>query len=254
MSVRKEVRGQTWILVIDRPDVRNALDAITSRRLSDLVREADSADDVRAVVLTGAGDKAFCAGMDLKAGRGEGWRDHLDVAGGFGGLTRARYRTPIIAAVNGVAAGGGFELALACDLIVAASHATFALPEVKRGRLASGGGIVRLAEFLPPVLANEITLLGRPVTAQRAYEMGVINAVVPATELMASALGLAEDVAANAPLAVAGSKEILSAIREPSPETWDLNMEVAGRVRDSEDAIEGSAAFAERRDPVWRGR
>src|SRR5580698_10778182 len=116
VSVRKQVRGQTWILVIDRPEVRNALDAITSRALSDLVRAADSADDVRAVILTAAGDKAFCAGMDLKAGRGEGWRDHLDVPGGFGGMTRARYRTPIIAAVNGVAAGGGFELALACDL------------------------------------------------------------------------------------------------------------------------------------------
>lgn len=254
MSVRKEVRGQTWVLVIDRPGVRNALDPITSRMLSDLVREADSADDVRAIVVTGAGDKAFCAGMDLKAGRGEGWRDHLDVRGGFGGLTRARYRTPIIAAVNGVAAGGGFELVLACDLVVASGHATFALPEVKRGRLASGGGIVRLAGFLPPALANEVTLLGRPLTAQRAYEMGLVNLVVPATELMTSALGLAEEVAANAPLAVAGSKEILSAIREPSPETWDLNMEVAGRVRDSEDAIEGSAAFAERRDPVWRGR
>jgi crotonobetainyl-CoA hydratase len=252
--------GRVAIVVMDRPEARNAMNREMTEQLDATYGELASDDSVWAVVLTGAGDRAFCAGQDLKeldsrSTTGESGDAPRRPGGGFGGITRRDFPKPIIAAVNGFAMGGGFEICLACDLVIAEEHATFGLPEVKRGLFAAGGGVVRLAKRLPLPLAMEVALTGEPITAQRAYELGLVNRVVPSGEGVRSALQLANTICEAAPLAVRLSKRMLRAsVAHDEEDAWQLQAELGAELRRSEDFVEGPRAFIEKRAPQWKAR
>ena len=214
--------------------------------------DAETDRGVSAVVITGAGP-VFCAGADLKVvSRGEGQRIMTE-RGGFGGLVQRDFPKPIIAAVNGLAVAGGFELVLACDLVVAAEDAGFGLPEVSRGLLAAAGGPIRLAKRVPLAVALEVGMTGDPLTADRAYELGLVNRVVPAAQVVDVAIGLAERIGRNSPTAVRVTRQLIrAAVEAPEAEGWRLTARGAGEVMASGDAIEGSTAFVEKREPVWK--
>lgn len=239
------------VVTIDRPQARNAVDAAVAQGIADAMDRLDSEDDLRVGVLTGAGG-TFCAGMDLKAFvRGE--RPVVD-GRGFAGITQQPPVKPLIAAVEGYALAGGFELVLACDLVVAAEGATFGIPEVKRGLVAAGGGLLRLPTRIAYHQAMELALLGNHVPAIRARELGLVNRIVPDGSALDAAIALAGEIAANGPLAVAASKEIVASVGGwPGGELWERQGRIAGPVSASKDAIEGATAFAEKRAPVWRG-
>ncbi|MFJ7215424.1 crotonase/enoyl-CoA hydratase family protein [Amycolatopsis sp. NPDC098790] len=244
-EVRTERVGSTLLITIDRPQARNAVNAAVATQLAAALDELEADPALRAGVLTGA-DNTFSAGMDLKAAlKGES----PSVPGrGFGGLTEAELAKPLIAAVEGFAMGGGFELALGCDLIVAAEDAKFGLPEVKRGLIAAGGGVLRLPKRIPHHLAMEFLLTGEPVTGRRAGELGLVNRVTPAGDAAAVALQLAEKLAENAPLALAAVKKI---VRAADPAA--VQHEEVKKLMQSADVREGMTAFAERRAPKWTG-
>ncbi|WP_158890568.1 crotonase/enoyl-CoA hydratase family protein [Amycolatopsis anabasis] len=251
-EVRTEVVGCALLITIDRPQARNAVNAAVATGLSAAVDQLEADPALRAGVLTGA-EGTFSAGMDLKAALAG---ESPNVPGrGFGGLARAETAKPLIAAVEGWAMGGGFELALGCDLIVAAEDAKFGLPEVKRGLVAAGGGAIRLPKRIPYHLAMELLLTGEPITGARAARLGLVNRLVPAGEAASAALRLADQLAANAPLALGAVKKIVRAA-EGTPESAAFaaqERELAG-LMGSRDVREGMRAFAERRDPVWRGK
>jgi enoyl-CoA hydratase/carnithine racemase len=248
-----EHHGRVMVLRFNRPRRRNAIDLPTARLLSVALDELDARDDLSVAVLTGSTD-TFSAGMDLQAYAQTGQRPVDDARGGFGIVGRLPDK-PIIAAVEGPALGGGFEVALACDLIVAGNSATFGLPEVKRGLVASGGGMLRLPQRIPHNLAVEAALTGRPLTARRYAELGLVNAVVPDGQALAAAFELAEEIAANAPLAVRATKAIMThSLDWPVNEQFDRQEDLIGPVRASADAREGARAFAEKRPPRWQGR
>ena len=256
-TVLTERTGHVLLITINRPAARNALDLDVATRLADAFDAAEADPEIRCVVLTGAGDQAFSAGADLKAmARGERpivpGREHY----GFAGVVRHPTSTPVIAAVNGAALGGGTELALAADLVVAAEHATFGVPEVKRGLLAAAGGVFRLPEQLPRKVAMRLVLTGEPMSAAEALRWGLVNEVVPAADVVPTAMGLAEVVAANAPLAVQASKRLAAGIvdgdRPGETAAWDRSGEEMARLFASADAAEGMKAFAEKRPPRWR--
>jgi enoyl-CoA hydratase len=252
MSVRVERRGFVCVVTIDRPDRSNALDGATMGGLGTAFAEAEADDDVRAVVLTGAGDRVFCAGMDLKA-RGD---DRVPPPGtpGLEVFMNRCYPKPVIAAVNGAAMGGGFELVMASDVAVAADHVTFGVPEVQRG-LVGAGCSTRLAARVPPAIAYEMTLTGDPITAARALELGLVNAIVPKEEVLTRALELADRVASNAPIAVRITKQLVwEATGNHDASEWAAMRAKAAPAFASDDAREGAAAFAERRAPRWTGR
>ena len=207
------------------------------------------------MILTGSGDKAFSAGMDLKAfAAGEG-DSIIGAPGGFAGIAKREFPKPIIAAVNGSALAGGCEVMLSCDLVVAAEHATFGIPEVKRGLIAGAGALIRLPKRLPAAVALELALTGDPIDARRAFALGLVNRVVPADRLLEEALILAERIAENAPMAVRYSKEVVRRAGDlPEAEGWRINDEAVAVVFSSADAMEGPVAFAEKRSPVWQGR
>jgi enoyl-CoA hydratase/carnithine racemase len=253
--VVRERHGRVELVRLNRERVRNAIDAATARALDDTFDELTGDPDVRAVVLTGTGDRAFCAGMDLKAfASGEG-EQILKARGGFAGIAGRRFPKPLVAAVNGAALAGGFEIVLACDLVVAAEHALFGIPEVKRGLVAAGGGLIRLARRVPPAVALEMALTGESIDAERAFAVGLVNRVVPADRVVSEALALAELICANAPRAVSISKELMKRSLDLSEdEAWRLNAELTAPVLTSEDALEGAVAFAEKRPPIWTGR
>ena len=249
MSVKIEQRGAVLVITLNRPEAANALDGPTMSGIGRALTEAEHDDGVRVVVLTGAGDRIFCAGMDLKAFSADGVP--MTDGPGLEVLQRRVYPKPTIAALNGTAAAGGFELALACDLIVAADHAKLGLPEVKRGLLAAGGG-TRLPQRIPLALALEMGMTGGLIDAPRALELGLVNRVVPGPAVLEEALKLADEIAANGPLAVAVTKKLMyDEVRMPD---WDALTETARTVFDSEDAKEGARAFLEKRPPVWTGR
>ena len=254
-EVLRERRGHVEILTINRPDARNAINGAVSEALAEAFDELTEDADAWVVVLTGSGDKAFSAGMDLKAfAAGEG-AAVMNANGGFGGIARRSFPKPIIAAVNGSALAGGLEIMLSCDLVVAADHATFGIPEAKRGLIAGAGGLFRLPKRLPLSIALELALTGDPIDADRAYALGLVNRVVPRHQLMEEALVLAERIAENAPLAVRHSKTVmLRAVDADEAEGWRLTDEAVGVVFSSSDAMEGSIAFAEKRKPNWQGR
>ncbi|RBY90437.1 enoyl-CoA hydratase [Blastococcus sp. TBT05-19] len=247
-----ERRGAVQVVTINRPHAKNALDAAVARDVAAAVDELDASDDLRAGVLTGAGG-FFSAGMDLKAFlRGE---TPAIEGRGLCGITKTPPRKPLIAAVEGGALAGGFELVLACDLVVAGRGARFGVPEVKRSLVAAGGAALLLPQRIPRAVALELLLTGDPIDAERAAAVGLVNQVVEDGTALDAAVSLAGRIAANGPLAVAATKQVVLASPAWSPEEqWDRQDEIVRPVFSSEDAREGSTAFAERRDPVWRGR
>ncbi len=196
-EVLRERRGHIEILTINRPEARNAINGAVSRGVGDALDEIETDDDCWVVILTGAGDKAFSAGMDLKAFAAGEIGDIAGASGGFGGITRRNFSKPIIAALNGSALAGGCEIMLSCDLVVAVEEATIAITEVKRGLIAGAGGLIRLPRRLPQAVAFELALTGEPMDAHRALALGLINRVVPAGMLMEETLALAEVIAAT---------------------------------------------------------
>jgi enoyl-CoA hydratase/crotonobetainyl-CoA hydratase len=247
MEVLSEITNNVLVVTLNRPEAGNALNGALSEGLSNALTEAADNNDIRTIVVTGAGEKIFCAGMDLKAfAAGE---DIAKIGMGFAALRNCK--KPLIAAVNGHALAGGFEVVMMCDLIVSVDSARFGIPEVKRGLFAAGGG-ARLPARVPLAVAMEMGLTGDPIDAARAKELGLINQVVPAAELRDAALALAARVAANGPLAVQATKQLmLDEIGNGNP---SLLGELQKKVFSSEDAKEGATAFAQKRAPEWKGR
>ncbi|MEU5214137.1 crotonase/enoyl-CoA hydratase family protein [Streptomyces sp. NPDC020742] len=251
-EVRTQRVGSTLLITIDRPKARNSVNAAVARGLAAALDELQADPALRVGVLTGA-EGMFSAGMDLKAAlKGES----PEVTGrGFGGLTEAEVTKPLIAAVEGFALGGGFELALACDLIVAAEDTKFGLPEVTRGLIAAGGGVVRLPKRIPYHLAMEFLLTGDPVTGRRAGELGLANRLTATGEAVAVALELAEQLAQNAPLALTAMKKVVRAADGvPEADAFAVQRKEMGDLMASADVREGMTAFAERRAPQWTGK
>jgi len=254
-EVLRERRGHIEILTINRPEARNAINGAVSRAMASIMEGLADDPECWVVVLTGSGDKAFCAGMDLKAFAG-GERDEIMGArGGFGGLTQREFAKPLIAAVNGSALAGGLEIMLSCDLVVAADHASFGVPEAKRGLIAGAGGLIRLPKRIPIAIALQLAMTGDLIDADRALALGLVNQVVPGPSVLEEAIALAERIAANAPLAVRYSKSVMKQAAElPESEGWKINGEAVGVVFSSADAMEGPVAFAEKREPRWQGK
>ncbi|HUY17528.1 MAG TPA: crotonase/enoyl-CoA hydratase family protein [Acidimicrobiales bacterium] len=251
-EVLRERRGHVELLTINRPEARNAINRATANALSDALDECETDDDVWVVVLTGAGDKAFSAGMDLKAfASGE----FPITEKGFGGLTKRDFTKPLIAAANGSALAGGFEMMLSCDMVVAAEHAMFGIPEASRGLVAGAGGLIRLPKRVPLTVAFEMALTADPISAARAYELGLVNHVVHGDVVLDVAIALAERIAKNAPLAVRTSKDVMRRAGElTEAEAWVVNDEAFAMIGLSADAMEGAVAFAEKRDANWQGK
>jgi crotonobetainyl-CoA hydratase len=259
LAARVERRGNVSLITIDRPDARNAVNGAVSTAVGDALEEAQRDPEVRVVVITGAGEKSFCAGADLKAvSRGENLYHAEHPEWGFAGYVHHFIDKPTIAAVNGTALGGGSELALASDLVIACESASFGLPEVKRGLIAGAGGVFRIVEQLPRKVALELVLTGEPMSAADALRWGLINEVVPDGAVVEAALALAERITCNAPLSVQASKRVaygaddgIIGAEEPK---WERTIREFTELLKSEDAKEGPLAFAEKRPPVWKAR
>lgn len=244
--------GAVLVIAINRPRQRNAVNRAVSLGIAAALDLLDARDDLRVGVLTGQ-DGNFCSGMDLKAFV-DGERPELE-GRGFGGLCEKSPIKPVIAAVEGFALAGGCELALACDLIVAAENAWFGLPEAARGLVAGSGGLIRLPRRIPPAIALEYALTGERFGAAAAHHWGMVNRLTPPGSALDEALRLAGQIAANAPLSVAMTKRIVSESADwPMEGIFDRQRPLAEAVIGSEDALEGSKAFAEKRAPVWRGK
>ena len=259
-AVLVDRRDHVVIITINRPEARNAVNLAVTASIGEALDDADRDPAVRVAIITGAGDLSFCAGADLKAiAAGERMFPEGREQWGFAGFVRHFTSTPIIAAVNGTALGGGTELVLAADLAVAAEHATFGLPEVKRGLIAGAGGAFRLAEQLPAKIASEVLLTGDPIDAAAALRWGLVNQVVPKGTHLDAALQLAERIAVNAPLSVAASKRLSRRVfgedREPrgDADAWAASAAEGRRVLASTDMREGVTAFAQKRPPAWTG-
>ena len=252
MSVVVEQVGAVLVIAIDRPAQRNAVNRAVSLGIVAALDRLDAEDGLRVGILTGRGT-SFCAGMDLKAFV-DGERPELE-GRGFGGLTEAPPKKPLIAAVEGFALAGGCELALACDLIVAADDAWFGLPEVSRGLVAGSGGLVRLPRRIPAAIALEYALTGARMDAATAHRWGLVNRLAPSGGALDAALALAAEITANAPLSVAMTKHIMATSPGWSDaEIWSRQRALVEPVLASDDAREGARAFAEKRAPEWQGR
>jgi enoyl-CoA hydratase len=240
------------LLTLNRPHAKNAMTQNMAQLIAAALDRLDEDPTLNLAVLTGTGG-AFCAGMDLKGFlRGE----RPSIPGrGFGGVTQAPPRKPLIAAVEGWALAGGFELVLACDLVVAARTARFGIPEVKRGQVAAAGGLHRLPDRLPEVVAMELALTGDPVGAERLHALGLVGTLAEEGDALEAALELAGRIAANGPLAVAASKQIMVESRGwPRAERFERQRPYVDEVFASEDAQEGARAFSEKRAPRWQGK
>ncbi len=251
-AVLTERRGSTLLITLNRPQARNAVNAELASGVATALNALDSDSALRVGVITGAGS-GFCAGMDLGAFlRGES--PYVE-GRGFAGIVERPPAKPLIAAIEGFAMAGGLEVALACDLLVAARGAKLGIPEVKRSLVAAGGALLRLPSRIPYHLTMELALTGDPIRAQRAAELGLVNRLVEPGGAVDAALELADKIAANGPLALGASKRILvESAAWSEDEAWQRQAEIAGPVFASEDAREGATAFSEKRDPVWRGR
>ncbi len=253
--LERESRGPVLIVRLNRPEASNALNLELMRAIGAAIVDAEADPDIRVVVLTATGDRSFCAGMDLSAfaaGKQMGLADD-EATRGFSRLMEGRVGIPLVGAANGTAVAGGFELLLACDLVVASSRARFGLPEVKRGLIPGGVGTL-LGTRVALALALEMTLTGDLIGAERAHDIGLVNAVVPPGEVVDSAVAVAERIAANAPLAVAAVKELVRLGIADEVRARERRRELRGVVFASVDAKEGALAFVEKRPPVWKGR
>ena len=250
-AVSAEVADGIGIITINRPEARNAVNEEVARGIAAILDDFDSRSDITSLIITGAGD-TFSAGMDLKGfAAGE---DSTAGGRGFGGITQRPPAKTIIAAVEGYALAGGFEIVLSCDLVVASEEAVFGLPEVSRGLVAGAGGLFRLPRRIPYHLAMEIALTGARVSARRLDAVGLINRLTPPGEALAQARELAAVIGRNAPLSLAATKRIVVESADwPLSESFDRQAEIAEPVFFSADAMEGAVAFAEKRAPVWRG-
>jgi len=251
-AVLIERRGRVLVVTLNRPEQRNAVNLAVAEGIAAALDELDTGADLSVGVLTGAG-RGFCAGMDLKAFvTGERpWAGNR----GFAGIVQRPPAKPLIAAIEGFAVAGGLEIALACDLIVAARGAKLGVPEVKRSLVAAGGALLRLPRALPRGVAMELALTGDPISAERGYELGLVNRLTDPGAALEQALELADTVAANGPLALAATKRILTdGPGWPEAEFWQRQAEITEPVFGSEDATEGATAFAQKRPPVWKGR
>ena len=250
-----ELQDRVLTVRINRESRRNAIDPETAELMESILNDADKNPEVGAILITGTGERSFCAGEDLKALEENGGVCMTETEHGFAGITERLSAKPIVCACNGTAAGGGLEIALACDVIVAADHARFGLTEVKVGLMATSGGIVRLPKHIPIKIASEMCLTGDLISAQRAYELGLVNHVVPADEVVTKATEIAKKMAANAPIPLRLTKQLLHMAPHTSEEdgmrvcrymAWKY-------VEGTEDAKEGANAFSEKRPPVWKG-
>ena len=249
MPVTTETRGRVLLICLDRDAKLNAMDHAMTLGLDVAMNRLEDDDALWAGVLAGNG-RAFSAGSDLA----DPDRNSTERGGPYGLIRRAR-RKPLIAAVDGLAFGGGFEMVLACDLVVASTRARFALPEVKRGLFALYGGVFRAARALPVNLARELALTGEPIGAERAFALGLLNRLCADGEAVAEALALADRICANSPVAVRESLAVVNRAHEAADAlAWQLSAEAAQRVRASQDSREGISAFLQKRAPVWRGR
>ena len=247
--------GHLFIVTINRPEVMNALHPPASTELSEVFDEFAADPDLWVAIVTGAGDRAFSAGNDLKYTAAGGPREEYPSTG-FGGISaRFDLNKPLIAAVNGVAMGGGFEIALACDLIIAAENARFALPEVRVGLAALAGGVHRLPRTIGPKRAMGMILTGRHVSAQEGYELGFVNEVVPEGQAMAGARRWAEEILAVSPMSVRASKQAVYLGLEQGGVAGaeSIKYSAVAEMAASQDYIEGPRAFAEKRKPNWKG-
>lgn len=250
-TVLVSVDDGIMVVTINRPESKNAINAEVAQGIASAMMELDRNPDIRLAILTGAGGM-FCSGMDLKAYvRGES--PFVD-GRGFGGLCSAPPQKPLIAAVEGFALAGGFELAIACDLIVAGEHARFGTPEVKVGLIAGAGGLLRTPRQIPPRIAMELALTGEMISAARAYELGLVNRVVASGGALSAALTLAGVIAANGPLAVTASKKLIWESQDwLAGDMFGKQLPMLQAIASSKDAREGATAFAEKRRPKWQG-
>lgn len=251
MVVEHVRRGRIAIVTLNRPEARNAINGEVARAMEATLDELEADDGVRALVLTGAGT-VFSAGADLKmVASGEGIQASA-TRGGFAGFTKRDFPKPIVAAVNGPAVAGGFEIVLTCDLVVAAEEASFGIPEVKRGLFAAAGGLIRLPKRVAQPLAMELALTGETIDAQRAYTVGLVNRVVPRARVLDEAIELAERIASYSQVAVRNARRM---VREApyldEDDAWARSDELAIEVFRRPDAIEGASAFSEKRAPSW---
>ncbi|MGZ6897139.1 MAG: crotonase/enoyl-CoA hydratase family protein [Acidimicrobiia bacterium] len=252
-AVQTERAGRVGIIRLNRPEARNAVNNDLATGVEAALDGWEDDPEIQAVIITGNGP-TFCAGADLKlvaAGRGG---EMATQKGSFAGIVTRVYPKPIIAAVHGAALAGGFEIMLSCDLVVAAEDTKFGLPEVKRGLFAAAGGLIRLPKRIPLAVATELAITGDPIDAARALQLGLVNRVVPADQVVDEALALAGRIAANGPLAIRNSlKMVREAANLDEDEAWPRNIELALEVFASKDSIEGATAFAEKREPRWTG-
>jgi enoyl-CoA hydratase/carnithine racemase len=249
-----ERRGNIALLTLNRPNARNAISPEVSQAMAGLLDEIEADADLRAVVLTGAGE-VFCAGADLKVVAQGRAGDIASGKGGFAGIVTRDFPKPIIAAVNGPALAGGFEIVLSCDIVVAADTSRFGIPEVQRGLMAAAGGLIRLPKRVPLAIALEMTMTGDPVDAARALSLGLVNHVVPADQVVAHASAIAERIGENSPIAVRRSRQLVREAGELTEEQgWRRTNELVIDVFTSGDAVEGATAFAEKRKPVWKSK
>ena len=256
IKTRRE--GGILEVTLDRPKA-NAIDLATSRIMGDIFADYRDDPDLRVAILTGAGERFFCPGWDLKAAADGDAVDGDYGVGGFGGLQELRdLNKPVIAAVNGICCGGGLELALSTDIILAAEHATFALPEIRSGTVADAAS-VKLPKRIPYHIAMELLLTGRWLDAEEAHRWGFVNRIVPAAELMAQAWEMAKLIESGPPLVYAAIKEIVrdaedSKFQDAMNRITQRKLRTVDVLYSSEDQLEGARAFAEKRDPVWKGR
>ena len=254
MSVDYEQRGPFAVITINRPEARNAVNADVANGIEEAIDRLEADDATWVGVLTGV-PPVFCAGADLKEINSGNAGGLATKRGGFGGITMRERTKPIIAAVDGPALAGGTEIVLSCDLVVASTTATFGVPEVKRSLVAAAGGLFRLGRKIPINIAMELALTGDPIDATRAHHFGLVNRLVDPGQALEAAIALAEQICANAPIAVRESRKIvLEATNAPDDVGWRMSAEGMAKAMATEDLAEGLTAFIEKRPPVWKGR